>query len=351
LRTELFDYHLPEDRIARFPTEARDGARLLVLHQDEFADSMVVDWPNLLAPRSLVVLNDTRVFKARLLGNRHPTGGRVELLLLEELDPQSNDAHRRHWRAIGRSNRPLLPGAVLDFQALTGTVLEREANGDLRIVLESAEPMDSALDAAGHVPIPPYLGRDDDNSDVERYQTVFARHSGSVAAPTAGLHLSESVLAAVQARGIEVAYTTLHVGIGTFRPVVAADLDEHPMHSERFEVNDELVRAIAAARARNAPVIAVGTTVVRALESAANPEQLGHVHAQSGATRLLIQPGYAFRVVDGLLTNFHMPKSTLLALVGAFVGLERLRQAYEAALARNYRFLSYGDAMWIPQRI
>jgi len=351
LRTERLDYELPEDRIARFPTEERDGARMMILTREGPTDSKIAEWPSLVPPGSLVVLNNTRVFKARLLGNRRPTGGRVELLLLEDLGSDPAPSHKRQWRAIGRSNRPLTAGVTIDFGILTGRILEREGSGDLRVEFESQQPFESALDAVGHVPIPPYLGREDTQSDIVRYQTVYAKHSGSVAAPTAGLHLSQGTLQALQQRGVELAYTTLHVGIGTFRPVTVDDLDAHPMHSERFEVTAELATAVGEARAREAPVIAVGTTVVRALESAADLGKEGHVRPQSGATRLLIQPGYEFRVVDGLLTNFHMPKSTLLALVGAFVGLERLMHAYQKALEHNYRFLSYGDAMWIPQRV
>lgn len=351
MRTEELNYELPEDRIARFPTNARDGARMLVVTEQELLDSTISAWVSLVPPSSLLVLNDTRVIKARLLGHRRPTGGKVELLLLEPLETTAADSSRRYWRALGRSNRPLMPETVLDFESLTARILEREPSGELRVELRFAGTFEAALERVGHVPIPPYLGREDDPSDVERYQTVYARHSGSVAAPTAGLHLSHDVLDALQRRGVEIGYTTLHVGVGTFKPVVSDDLDGHDMHSERFEVSEVLARAINEARARDAPVIAVGTTVVRALESAADPARLGCVLAQTGSTRLLIQPGYSFRVVDGLLTNFHMPKSTLLALVGAFIGLERTMQAYDVALARKYRFLSYGDAMWIPRRI
>lgn len=300
---------------------------------------------------ALVVANDTRVFKARLIGNRRGTGGRVELLLLTDLQPGSPNRLRRAWKAIGRSNRPLAAGAMVQFQSLSARVLERLAGGELIVELECDEPVDAVVDRIGHVPIPPYLGREDEPSDVERYQTLFASRLGSVAAPTAGLHLSHVMLNELVERGIELKFVTLHVGIGTFRPVSVDELDAHDMHCEQFEVSDEVAAAIDAARARRAAVIAVGTTVVRALESAADPDRDGYVGAKRGSTKLLIQPGYSFKVVDGLLTNFHLPKSTLLALVGAFAGLERTLDAYRVAVQRNYRFLSYGDAMWIPRRI
>ena len=351
MRTDRLDYELPDACIARYPTADRDGARMLVVNELGTADSRVTEWPAMLPEGALVVANDTRVFKARLIGKRRASGGRVELLLLADLQRESPDRARRTWRAIGRSNRPLLPGAIIEFETLTARVLERLPGGELAIDLESDESVDTAIDRIGHVPIPPYLGRDDEPSDVERYQTVFASKLGSVAAPTAGLHLSQVMLKRLAERGIALQFATLHVGMGTFRPVSSDDLDAHDMHAEQFEVSDGLASAIDEARARRAPVIAVGTTAVRALESAADSLRPGCVLPQRGSTSLLIQPGYCFNVVDGLLTNFHMPKSTLLALVGAFAGLERTLHAYRVAVQRNYRFLSYGDAMWIPRRI
>jgi S-adenosylmethionine:tRNA ribosyltransferase-isomerase len=210
--------------------------------------------------------------------------------------------------------------------------------------------VEDVLAEEGRVPIPPYLGRDDDAEDITRYQTVYAERVGSVAAPTAGLHLSPALLGALPARGVELGRLELEVGLGTFRPIVADDLSEHVMHEERFRVDPALAEQIAAARRRGRPVVAVGTTVVRALESAADPAAPGHVIAQQTATRLLIQPGYAFQIVDALLTNFHQPKSTLLALVAAFAGFDAMRDAYRAAVEARYRFLSFGDAMWLPRR-
>jgi S-adenosylmethionine:tRNA ribosyltransferase-isomerase len=239
----------------------------------------------------------------------------------------------------------------VDAPGLEIQIGERLDDGKITVSLNATdcETVDECLERNGHVPIPPYLGREDEPEDVTRYQTVFADKSGSVAAPTAGLHLTKSTLEVLAQRGIGVGYTTLHVGLGTFRPVSVDDLDHHPMHSEWFEVSPQLTQQIAAARARRGQVVAVGTTVVRALESARDKSRAGHVVSQAAQTRLLIQPGYEFGVVDGLLTNFHQPKSTLLALVAAAIGSTRMNDAYTVALSRGYRFLSYGDAMWIPE--
>jgi S-adenosylmethionine:tRNA ribosyltransferase-isomerase len=350
VRTDYFDYVLPNTSIARYPTAGRDGARLLVLDATGLRDSLMVAWPELVPPSALVVLNDTQVFKARLYGRRLNTGGSVELLLLSAINPARSSGSRQLWRAIGRASKPLRPGTMLDFTNLSARVMERMDHGELLVELHAAQDIDSVIDKIGHVPIPPYLDRIDEACDVDRYQTVYAARRGSVAAPTAGLHISEAMLKALSARGIGIGHITLHIGIGTFRPVTTDDLDQHEMHEEPFAVPAELAAAIARARHQGGPVIAVGTTVVRALESAADPCRPGHVTAGAGTTRLLIQPGYRFKVTDGLLTNFHLPKSTLLALVAAFAGLERTLEAYRVAVQLGYRFLSYGDAMWIPPR-
>lgn len=278
------------------------------------------------------------------------------------------------WRALGRANRPLRPGDVIEIpgselegkgsaapaapELASFSVRAKEADGTLHLTPRdragdavSPDAVERALERQGAMPIPPYVRRSAEPEDVERYQTVFARELGSVAAPTAGLHLTERALARLAERGVEIGRLVLHVGVGTFRPVTAEDFDRHEMHSEEIAVDAELAERVARARQRGAPVIAIGTTAVRALESVADPERLGHVREYRGATDLLIQPGYAFRVVDGLLTNFHMPKSTLLALVAAFAGRERVLAAYAEAIARGYRFLSYGDAMWLPRRL
>jgi S-adenosylmethionine:tRNA ribosyltransferase-isomerase len=335
----------------------RDGAKLLVVDTDcdELADRRIVDWPSLVAPGSLVVLNDTKVVKARLIGSKSATSGRAELLLVQRCEPDpdfTEPASVERWRAIGKGLRELR-GQELVF-----------GHGDLSCVVEGPSDVDGiyvvrlharhgtvsdAIDAHGRVPIPPYIRRSDDDADVDRYQTVYARSPGAIAAPTAGLHLTTSILDELRAKGARIAHLTLHVGLGTFQPVSAEDLDHHSMHAEQMQITQALVDEVAAARARRAPVVAVGTTVVRALEAARDVERPGFVRPYQGETRLLIQPGYSFGVVDALLTNFHLPRSTLLVLVAGFAGRERILRAYEEAVRRGYRFFSYGDAMWLPR--
>jgi len=358
VKTELFDYNLPDSQIARHPTEERDGGRLLVLDGETIEHDEVRSISERIPTGALLVLNDTRVRRARLLGQRVTSadrgpqpalGGRVELLLLEQLGRSSDG--RERWHALGRASKPLRLGAKVRVEMLEAEVIGRLAeNGVLELAISAPVDVESALERVGHVPIPPYLARDDEPLDRERYQTVYAARTGSVAAPTAGLHFTPQILARLAERGVLCERLELEVGLGTFRPVSVDDLDDHAMHEERFMVTPRLVEAVAAARTRGAPVVALGTTVVRALESAADPQQPGLVRATDERTRLLIQPGYRFQVVDALFTNFHQPKSTLLALVAAFAGHERILQAYRVALAEGYRFLSYGDAMWIPRR-
>jgi S-adenosylmethionine:tRNA ribosyltransferase-isomerase len=347
LKTELFDYPLPEELIAVRPLEQRSGARLLVLSDGGVEHRLVQDFPELVPEGALVVVNDTRVRRARVLGTRKGSGGRVELLLLRALETTPDG---EIWEALGRANKPLRPGTSVEAPGFTAELVATSDDGRVRVRLRAEGGVDAWLERFGHVPIPPYLRRADDEHDQERYQTVFAERTGSVAAPTAGLHLDAALLARLSARGVVIERLTLEIGLGTFRPVTADDLDRHDMHAERIEVGETLRAAVARARADRAPVVAVGTTVVRALESAADPAAPGQIRAFSGETRLLIQPGYAFRVVDALLTNFHQPKSTLLALVSAFAGRERVLSAYARAVAERYRFLSYGDAMWIGRR-
>jgi S-adenosylmethionine:tRNA ribosyltransferase-isomerase len=366
VRRALLDYDLPPDLIATHPPAERDGARLLVLEADgALAHAQVRDLERLAAPGTLVVVNDTRVIPARLLGHKVETGGKAELLLVRRLDEVSivhegRELPAERWTALGRASKPLRPGSHLRFDAASGPHVRPRlcarvlgVDGALLTVhlfSPSGAPVAEALEAVGHVPLPPYLHRADDPADRERYQTVFARVPGAVAAPTAGLHLTSLLLDRLAARGVELAKVTLHVGLGTFQPVTATDLDDHPMHAEVFSVTAETALAVDRARDRGAPVLAVGTTVVRALESAADPDRPGRVRAAEGETRLLIQPGHAFRVVDQLLTNFHLPQSTLLALVAAFAGRERVLSAYRAAVAARYRFYSYGDAMLLRAR-
>jgi len=298
---------------------------------------------------ALVVVNDTRVRRARIYGSRQGSGGRIELLFIRRL---SRDGGRERWEAIGRASKPLRVGTLIDWDEIRIEVLEKSAEATLLVEVDTqGADFEQILDQRGHLPLPPYMRRSDEDLDLERYQTVYARRTASAAAPTAGLHLTPELFARLAERNVEIARLELEIGLGTFRPVTATDLDDHPMHAETIAVGPELAQAVRAARERNAPVVAIGTTVVRALESAADPERPGEVRATHGETRLLIQPGYQFRVVDALLTNFHVPQSTLLALVSAFAGYERVMSAYRHAVAARYRFLSYGDAMWIPKRL
>ncbi len=341
-------YSLPPDRIAQLPAEPRDAARLFVASASgPGRHRRVRDLPALVAPGTLVVVNDTRVRKARLRGSKRGSGGSVELFLLRPLAQGS--AHGR-WECMGRASKALREGAVVDIPGIEATILERRGKiviAELRTVDGSS--LEGAIDLAGDVPLPPYITRATTAEDAERYQTIFARELGACAAPTASLHFTHNLIAELEAKGVTFATTTLHVGLGTFETPSVEDLDDHPMHAEPFHVPERTVAAIADARLRGAPVLAVGTTVVRALESAADPERPGFVLAGGGDTRLLVQPGYAFRVVDRLLTNFHLPESTLLALVGAFVGLEAMRGIYRDALAAEYMFFSYGDAMLLDK--
>lgn len=356
MRCDLLDYVLPESLIARRPEGARDAARLLVVAGPERVEGApevehrrVSDLVELIPEGSVLVLNDTRVVPARLLGKKADTGGAVELLLVRPRAIEGAAPGTASFHAMGRASKGLRPGAIVTFGdgALTAEIEGRDEGGGLYAVTLRARDGDvqAAIDRVGHMPLPPYMRRPDDEADRERYQTVFARVPGAIAAPTAGLHMTDELLDRLEKRGIERAFVTLHVGLGTFQPVTVDDLDEHPMHVEPFVVPEETRAAIARARERGAPVVAVGTTVVRTLESAADPDHAGHVLATQADTKLLIQPGYAFRVVDRLLTNFHLPRSTLLALVFAFAGVDRVRRAYATAIAEGYRFYSYGDAM------
>jgi S-adenosylmethionine:tRNA ribosyltransferase-isomerase len=370
VRVELFDFELPEDRIARFPSAERAQARLLVVDpavatdsDHAFLDRRIVDLPDLIPRGALLVLNDTRVVPARLRGHKEPSGGKVELLLVTSVDDSSETGFAEalgvssgSFRALARASKPLRAGAQLAFgpRGELRAEVERPPSATelCQVRLTSAEgtPLARELERLGEVPLPPYLGREAEDSDRERYQTVYARSPGAIAAPTAGLHLTGELFSELERRDVRIASLTLHTGLGTFKPVEVDDLDRHPMHAEWMQVSSELAAAINEARARAAPVVAIGTTAVRALESAADPDHAGRVRPMCGPTRLLIQPGFRFQVVDAMLTNFHLPKSTLLALVSAFAGRERVLAAYAAAIARGYRFYSYGDAMLLVGR-
>lgn len=344
MRTELLDYELPEELIAKRPPERRDGGRLCIVERSGVRHGSVKDLVSEIQPGDLVVLNRTKVRKARLFCERPRTpvggGARVELLFLHETADGL-------WVALGKVNRPLRKGDEIVSPGLILRVAERAADGTL--TLRADGDVEAELERNGTMPIPPYMQRPGDDGDVGRYQSVFSEKIGSAAAPTASLHLTSEMLSRFQEeRGARLGNVILHVGLGTFRPVTVDDLNHHKMHSESIEVGPDLVQQINTTRAQGGKVVAIGTTVVRALESARDPERPGHVRAFSGSTDLLIQPGYRFSVVDRLLTNFHQPRSTLLALVSAFAGLKRTKSAYETALTERYRFLSYGDAMWIP---
>jgi S-adenosylmethionine:tRNA ribosyltransferase-isomerase len=349
VKTLDLDYELPEALIAAQPAERRDGARLLVVDGAELHDSTVEALATLIPEGALLVLNDTRVRRARVFGTRRGSGGRVEVLFVRRLSAAADG--RERWEAIGRSSKPLRPGTVIEWDTVSIEVLEKSVDGALTVAVATDGPdLESLLEERGHLPLPPYMRRSDELADLERYQTVYARRTASAAAPTAGLHLTPALFERLRERQVEVARLELEIGLGTFRPVTATDLDDHPMHAETIDVAEDMVTAVARARKRAAKVVAVGTTVVRALESAADPASPGQVRVTRGETRLLIQPGYRFQVVDALLTNFHVPQSTLLALVSAFAGRDRVMAAYRHAVAARYRFLSYGDAMWIPTR-
>jgi S-adenosylmethionine:tRNA ribosyltransferase-isomerase len=352
-----FDYDLPAEAIAQEAVEPRDAARLLAhdLKDGATEHARVRDLPRLLRAGDLLVVNDTRVRAARLLARR-PSGGRVEVLLLA---PLGDDDGR--WRVLARPASKLRPGEPLRVAAGAASAqaglrvdpLERGERGvwTVRLVPEADEPVEAAIARLGRMPLPPYIHRGEDDprtaGDRERYQTVYAREPGSAAAPTAGLHFTPELLERLEAGGVERAQVTLHVGEGTFRPVEVDDPSRHPMHAERLRVPPETAAAVARCRARGGRVVAVGTTSVRALESAA--DGAGGVRASEGDTRLFLLPGAEFRVVDALLTNFHLPRSTLLMLVAAFAGRERTLALYREALEQGYRFYSYGDAMLLTR--
>ncbi|MBA3439830.1 MAG: tRNA preQ1(34) S-adenosylmethionine ribosyltransferase-isomerase QueA [Pyrinomonadaceae bacterium] len=343
-----FDFELPEQLIAQHPLAVRDGARMLVLDRREgnWRDSRFSQLPLQLEPGDLVVINNTRVFPARLVGQREPSGGRVELLLVEEREPCV-------WEALARPARRLQIGAHISFGhtesgRLDAEVIEELDNGRRVVRFLCDGNLIALLEQLGHTPLPPYIKRDAriyEQEDRERYQTIYARQRGSIAAPTAGLHFTSQVLRELLARGVEIVEATLHVGYGTFEPVRASDLREHRVAPERYEISAEAVTAINGARGEGRRIIAVGTTTVRALESAA--DEAGRVTCGAEETQLTITPGYKFRVVDALLTNFHLPRSSLLILAAAFAGRGPLLAAYRHAVEARYRFYSYGDCMLI----
>ena len=331
-----FDYDLPNELIATHPTDVRQASRLLSVDGTggKFTDLQFRNLPSLLRPNDLLVFNDTRVIRARLRGKKS-TGGKVEILI--ERIVSDDEA-----LALVKASKIPKPGSRIDLPGeCTATVLDREQ--DL-FSLRFSTPVGPYLEQYGDVPLPPYLGREAESADDERYQTVYARHDGAVAAPTAGLHFDDAMLAAINAVGAGSCFVTLHVGAGTFQSLRHDQVEKNSLHAERIQVSESVCEAIEESRKKGGRVIAVGTTSVRALETAAAD---GALHSCSGETELFILPGYKFRVVDAMLTNFHLPQSSLLMLVSAFIGRSRILSAYSHAVREKYRFFSYGDAMFI----
>lgn len=347
-RVDEFDFHLPAGQIAQEP-RPRGESRLLVVDRraGTFEEHSFRELPDYLRAGDTVVANDTRVFPARLIGRRDPSGGRVECLLLAR--ERDNE-----WSALVHPGQKLKTGMRMVFEdidrapgvRIAAEILAQQFFGRRIVRLEAtgSTSIDAAVDALGHIPLPPYIARDDEAADRERYQTVFARARGSVAAPTAGLHFDAPTIEAIVARGVRWATVTLHVGYGTFKPIRVDVVEEHVVDPEPYEISAETVDAIVAARSTGGRVVAVGTTTTRALEAAA---ATGELRPMAGLADLFIHPGHDFRVIDGLLTNFHLPKSSLLMLVAAFAGRELTLAAYRHAVAAGFRFYSYGDAMLV----
>jgi S-adenosylmethionine:tRNA ribosyltransferase-isomerase len=339
MRTDEFDFPLPERLIAQHPSGQRGSSRLLYSHDDELEDRRFAELLELVRAGDVLVLNDTRVIKARLYGSRE-TGGKVEVLVERVLDEHEVLAQVR------ASHAPKAGSALYLTGELRVVVLARQGEF-FRLRFEHDQSVYALLELHGQLPLPPYITHTPDAVDEQRYQTVFARQAGAVAAPTAGLHFDDVMLQALRGKGVQIAHVTLHVGAGTFQPVRAERIHEHAMHSERYAISQETVAAIHQAKARGGRVIAVGTTSLRALESAA---MSGELVAGEGETEIFITPGYRFKVVDVLLTNFHLPRSTLLMLVCAFGGMGSMLAAYRHAVEKEYRFFSYGDAMLIERK-
>lgn len=344
MKVDEFDYHLPPELIAQYPAPRREDARLLVLDRSTggIEHKFFPAVRDYLRPGDVLVLNKTKVFPARLYGRRADTGSRIEVVLLREKEPLV-------WEALVRPGRRAREGLTFVFGdgELRAEVVERTESGGriLRFSTGSGENFWDLIFRLGEVPLPPYIKRKAGGLDRERYQTVYAQTVGSAAAPTAGLHFTEELLAELQQKGVKIAFVLLHVGLGTFRPVRVENVEEHTMHEEFWRVDAEAARIINKARSQGGRIVAVGTTSVRVLESAAAED--GSVMSGEGWTRLFIYPGYSFKAVDCLITNFHLPRSTLLMLVCAFAGRELVLRAYNEAVARRYRFFSYGDAMLI----
>ena len=343
-----YDFELPEDLIAQHPASERSASRLLLVNGGKFEDKQFADLPQLLNPGDLLVMNDTRVLRARFFGQK-ASGGQIEVMI-ERIQTDGRSA-----RAQIRASKSPKPGTCLRLADAFDVEVTGRDGEFFVLALPTDEPRDfwQLTDAYGLLPLPPYITHTPDADDETRYQTVYAAHPGAVAAPTAGLHFDEAMFAQLKAKDIETAAVTLHVGAGTFPPVRVENLDKHVMHHEWYHLPEATVAAITACRARGGKVVAVGTTSLRALESAAKQQGIeagGLLHADSRETDLFIRPGYEFKVVDRLITNFHLPKSTLLMLVSAFAGYETMRSAYQHAIEARYRFFSYGDAMLLTRQ-
>ena len=339
-----FDYELPEGLIAQQPLERRDASRMLVLDRalQTLKDSRFELLPEYVGPGDVIVINNTRVFPARLIGQREPSGGRVEVLLVRELAPST-------WEALVRPARRFKQGSRLHFgnSTLRAEVLECSDRGLRQLRFEGDAPVETLINQLGRTPLPPYIKRASgtSNEDKERYQTVFARKKGAIAAPTAGLHFTAPVIEALLARQARLVEITLHVGYGTFEPVRVEEIEQHHVAPEFFQISEEAAHVINESRERGGRIIAIGTTTSRALESAVNAE--GSIESGERETELTIRPGFKFRIVDALLTNFHLPRSSLLLLVCAFAGRDFTLEAYRYAAARDFRFYSYGDCMFV----
>lgn len=338
-----FDYQLPDELIAQEPLAERDASRMMIVDRasQTWRDSWFKELPDQLIAGDVLVINNTRVFPARLRGRRVPFGGAIELLLAREIEPNK-------WEALARPARRLRVGDQIEFAggALRALIAGSLENGIRVIEFETDENLDDVIDRIGEPPLPPYINRPGSLAvDHQRYQTVYAAERGAIAAPTAGLHFTPGVLASLAARGVQVAEITLHVGYGTFEPVRVVDVSKHKVAGERISISEPTAKLLNEARSRGKRIIAVGTTTARALESAASNND--EIRAQSGLASLTIIPGYEFRVIDGLLTNFHLPKSSLLILVCTFAGRELVLAAYQHAVDQRYRFYSYGDCMLV----
>jgi S-adenosylmethionine:tRNA ribosyltransferase-isomerase len=333
-----FNYLLPEALIAQKPLAERDASRLLCMDRNtgQITDRHFTDFIDLIGQRDLLIFNDTKVIPARLFGKK-PSGGKVEILIERILDDHRAIAHVR-------ASKSSKAGTLIELECGYCCEVLGRADDLFQLEFKGDNSLLYILEQIGHMPLPPYITREDDQSDLTRYQTVFAREAGAVAAPTAGLHFDQSMMDKLKAKDVQTAFVTLHVGSGTFQPVRVEDLSEHLMHKEYFAVLPETVTAVQQARARGGRVVAIGTTAVRALESASKS---GRLEAGFGDTDLFVTPGYQFKSVDAMLTNFHLPESTLLMLVSAFAGYEAIMNAYSHAIDKSYRFFSYGDAMFL----